>query len=433
MENFKQSLTFSSDKMKSLILFTFVLLLSVSPVALHAGNMDTLVIPACISYVEPIEKGVIIDEKKGITDWTSLQIEIQCFFHLAAPGKLNLSLQASSTDESTIKVSLNGKDILVKTGKDQGEKTLPAGSFEIAKEGYYCIKLKGISKQGKYFPAIRSFLISGEASKGAQYNTQPRRNAASVHLRYPVPDNALVEWFYNEVTVPAGFDPVSTFYMANGFKRGYFGMQVNSETERRVIFSVWDSGNEAIDRNKVNEDNRVKLTAKGTDVVANDFGHEGTGGHSHWVYPWVTGQTYRFLLHAQPVGETTTYTGYFYLNDSRAWKLIASFRAPKDGKYLSSLYSFIENFWGTNGHKMRKAYFGNQWIVTSEGKWIELNNCIFSHDPTGNVDRKDYGAGVGNGSFYLFNGGFVPGTAKYNDRFTRPSATTKPDIKFPEQ
>ena len=169
--------------------------------------------------------------------------------------------------------------------------------------------------------------------------------------------------------------------MANGFKRGYFGIQVNSETERRVIFSVWDSGNEAVDRNKVSDDNKVKLLAKGTDVVADGFGNEGTGGHSHWIYPWVTGQTYRFLLHAKPDGETTTYSGYFFLSETNEWKLIASFRAPRDGKYLSNLYSFVENFWGTNGNKMRKALYSNQWIITNTGEWIELNNCRFTPRP----------------------------------------------------
>jgi hypothetical protein len=47
--------------------------------------------------------------------------------------------------------------------------------------------------------------------------------------------------------------------MACGWHRGYFGMQVNSESERRIIFSVWDSGNEAVDRAKVDDVNRVKL------------------------------------------------------------------------------------------------------------------------------------------------------------------------------
>ena len=40
-------------------------------------------------------------------------------------------------------------------------------------------------------------------------------------------------------------------------------MQVNSTTERRIIFSVWDSGGEAVSRGKVSDENRVMLLAKG--------------------------------------------------------------------------------------------------------------------------------------------------------------------------
>jgi hypothetical protein len=57
---------------------------------------------------------------------------------------------------------------------------------------------------------------------------------------------------------------------------------------------VWDAGNEAVDRNKVGAENRVVLLAKGDSVVANDFGNEGTGGHSHFVYPGIPKQPINF-------------------------------------------------------------------------------------------------------------------------------------------
>ena len=94
--------------------------------------------------------------------------------------------------------------------------------------------------------------------------------------------------------------------MACGFARGYFGMQVNSPTERRIIFSVWDSGTgqSAKNRTDVSDENRVKLLAKGENVVASDFGNEGTGGHSHLVYAWKTGQTRKkFAVTAKAEGD----------------------------------------------------------------------------------------------------------------------------------
>jgi hypothetical protein len=220
--------------------------------------------------------------------------------------------------------------------------------------------------------------------------------------------------------------------MVCGFNRGYFGIQVNSATERRIIFSVWDSGNEGVDRKKVAADDRVQLLAKGDGVVASDFGNEGTGGHSHLVYNWKTGDTYRFLLTAKPDGTHTTYCGYFFFPDKKAWGLIASFRAPNDGGWLKGLYSFNENFGGANGQKRRLSEFGNQWIKTSDGTWSELTTAHFTHDATGGKDRLDYAAGAVQDRFYLSNGGFVAEPIKSGDKIQRP-ATGKPpaDIELP--
>lgn len=33
-----------------------------------------------------------------------------------------------------------------------------------------------------------------------------------------------MEWFYNEVTVPKGYDAIGTYAMAIGFGEGYFGI-----------------------------------------------------------------------------------------------------------------------------------------------------------------------------------------------------------------
>ncbi len=219
--------------------------------------------------------------------------------------------------------------------------------------------------------------------------------------------------------------------MACGFARGYFGIQVNSETERRVIFSVWDAGKEAADRNKVADSNKVQLMAKGEDVFADGFGNEGTGGHSHWVYPWKTGQTYKLMVTVLPdsATQTTIYTGYFFVPGEQKWKLIASFKAPHDGQTLHSLYSFNEDFVGLNGQLQRKAFFGNQWVQKENGQWKELTQSTFSYDVTGKAgDRIDYGGGVEDGKFYLWNGGFQKATAKYGDVFNRAATNQRPMV-----
>jgi hypothetical protein len=211
-------------------------------------------------------------------------------------------------------------------------------------------------------------------------------------------------------------------------------MQVNSPTERRIIFSVWDSGNEAVDRNKVGSDNRVTLVAKGDGVFSGDFGNEGTGGHSHWKYAWKTGEVQRFIVTAQPTDAThTIYSGFYFQPEEKRWKLISSWKAPKEGGWLRGLYSFSENFGGNTGHLRRKALFGNQWIRTAEGSWQELTTASFSHDPTGKKDRLDRFMGIEQGQFFLSHGGFVPGFTAYGTKFERPALGKAPtDLDLPE-
>jgi hypothetical protein len=267
--------------------------------------------------------------------------------------------------------------------------------------------------------------LRGPAATAAKFNLKPRRNAASVHIGYPTPSDAKVVAFYCEVDPKT--DPQHTFYMACGFRRGYFGIQVNSGTERRVNFSIWDAGGEAIDRSKVSDENRVKLLAKGQGVYASDFGNEGTGGHSHLKYNWRLGDTFRFLVRAKPEGTFTTYTSYFWFPDRKVWGLISSFRAPKDGNYLTGLHSFIENFWGTNGNLKRRAEFANQWVQTADGRWLEITKARFTCDPTGRADRFDYAAGAARRGFFLQNGGFEDNGVKFGDVFERKPGAHPPN------
>ena len=206
---------------------------------------------------------------------------------------------------------------------------------------------------------------------------------------------------------------------------------MNSATERRIIFSVWDAGKEAVDRTKVGDDNRVKLLKKGEGVVASDFGNEGTGGHSHMVYNWKTNGVHRFLVHAVPSGDTTTYTGYYYFNEKKAWGLIASFRAPKDGSFMKGLYSFNENFGGSNGNLQRLAEFGPVFVAGSDGKWKEHVDSQFSCDGTGKTDRFDYAAGAKGDHWFLSNGGAVANGVKFGDKFSRINSATKPPKNLP--
>ena len=204
-------------------------------------------------------------------------------------------------------------------------------------------------------------------------------------------------------------------------------MQVNSEKERRIIFSVWDSGNEDKDRDKVADENRVRLVGKGAGVFSGDFGNEGTGGHSHLKYPWKTGSMQRFLVTAQATGSThTTFSGYWFHPEKMDWMLISAWNAPKENGYLRGLHSFSENFLGENGHLPRKALYGNSWYRSHDGKWREIRTAKFSHDQTGKGDRLDRTMGIENNRFFLQHGGFLEGYTEYGVPFTREPGIEPP-------
>ena len=80
-----------------------------------------------------------------------------------------------------------------------------------------------------------------------------------------------IEYFYNEMAVSKGSDLLGSYFMANGFAEGYFGIQVNSQTERIILLSLW-SPLKTDDPTSIPEDQKIKLLKKGDDVISNDFG-----------------------------------------------------------------------------------------------------------------------------------------------------------------
>src|SRR5438105_1510307 len=66
---------------------------------------------------------------------------------------------------------------------------------------------------------------------------EPPRAARSVHLGFPGPE---AELFYNEMIIDKSVD--GSYFMAAGWDTGYFGLQqLESATNKVILFSVWDS------------------------------------------------------------------------------------------------------------------------------------------------------------------------------------------------
>jgi len=398
----------------------------------HAQAQTQLRVPAFTAYFEPDPDGATVS-RSAISDWTNPALKVVWFGDIKNPGKLDCSLELrlSAGTETKLRLTVAGKSreaAAKETGSDVVK--VDFGSFDIPTAGYQKFTLESFNAPGQSSGNLQSLLLDGPAAVGAHFNLKPRRNAASVHLAYPVGGATNVDAFYCEVT---GVEtPLWTYFEACGWHRGYLGMQVNSPTERRIIFSVWDSGGESRDRKNVSQEDRVALVAKGQGVFAGDFGNEGTGGHSHLVCNWKTGQKQRFLVTAKSTDAThTIYAGYWFQPEKQKWMLISSWKAPKDGGYLHGLYSFVENFGGSNGELCRKALYGNQWFRTTDGQWHEQTTATFSHDGTGKSDRLDRFMSIEDGQFFLSTGGFTPGFTRYGELFTRPTTGHPPADFFP--
>ena len=411
-----------------------LILCSLAGAAPLVAAAESLRIPAFTAYTDPDVNGARISQNSGVTGWRDPAIKVSWFGDIKAPvtleASVELRLPVNATSRLRLTVAGQSREAEVK-GLGTNFVIARLGKFDIKEPGYQRFALESLNEAGQHFGDLSTLVLDGVTTNTAHFNYKSRRNAASVHLTYANPTGTNVAAFYCEMTGVE--EPVATYYMACGWHRGYFGMQVNSQTERRIIFSVWDSGNEAVSRNKVADTNRVILMGKGAGVNSGDFGNEGTGGHSHLKYNWKTGEKQKFIVTAQPTNSTfTIFSGYWFHPERKEWMLISSWRAPKDGGWLRGLYSFSENFGGHNGHLPRQALYGNQWLRTDDGAWHEITTAGFSHDSTGKADRLDRFMGVANGQFFLHHGGFTNGFTQFGEKFTRRTLGKPPsDIVLP--
>ena len=158
---------------------------------------------------------------------------------------INVSLRIKPQEErSRIKVKIGNTEEKVTLKKNTAGE-IEVGDFKFA-PGYQKIELSGLSKSGDQFARITDIILRSEEEIDPKYVRNNDNNSfywgrrgPSVHLNYSVPEGKDYQWFYNEVTVPEGEDARGSYFMANGFAEGYFGFQVNSDTERRILFSVW--------------------------------------------------------------------------------------------------------------------------------------------------------------------------------------------------
>lgn len=412
---------------------------TILPTSTPADPVELELFTAGNSWIENnIYETTNVITEEGVRNWRLTSGKIITYVRLPREGELEIALNAKvPSGSSTIEVTV-GDVTKVVTLSNTSLQKVDVGSFPINNAGYTRIIMQGIESATDIVADVPSIYINGSATVGVDGGAPgsdktyfandmgdcvlslnsgscyTEKRGPYVVLWYTAPTTEPIEWFYSELTVPAGQDIVGTYFEVAGFNEGYFGIQVNSETERKALFSVW-SPFVTDDPSQTPEEDRVQLLRKGDGVVIGEFGGEGSGGQSYLPYMWQTEQTYQFLVKSTPAeNNSADYTAYFYAPEENQWRLIASFRRPKTSTYLSGLYSFLENFEPSAGQFRRKALYGNQWVRTTGGQWLEVTTAQFEFQGSNSgASRWDYQGGIENNQFYLeicgfFNAEFTP-------------------------
>jgi hypothetical protein len=174
---------------------------------------------------------------------------------------------------------------------------------------------------------------------------------------------------------------------------GYCGIQHNSDTERRTIFSIWDTAPTL----------HPTVTAADPKTLHNRFGGEGEGGHTHMLWNWNVGETFQFYVHKQPgpsdKPNTTDTLYYIYDRTKETWLHSATINNPNGDPTTKplpnsvstiggGLNSFLENFAGKDKEKPKLALY-RLWLGTSvdtmkcltkahgDGTWGEMHGAYF--------------------------------------------------------
>lgn len=413
--------------MKRLFCVLTVLLATLSgTLSLSAQTRQT--VAARQAYIEPFSASSREDvsvRRGGITNWNNQNLSVVWYLYQEKGSyELSIDLQKRSGEQNTIEMNctqcseLGFKPMTKKVSLKAaaGDQQVKAGNVEIPATGYYRYEMKALTGMKGVTIAGLSFNTTADKATGAipVVHATKFQSSPSVHLSFSTtaPTTKEYDWIYEEIMVPKGYDPLHTYWMSLGFFRGYMGIQTNSETERRVLFSVWDS----VDTDKnpnASKDSLVSLVDKADDVTSNGFGNEGTGGQSYVKSAnWKVDHPVKFLMNVRRGEGSIVLSAWYCLNDTEGWKYVASWRAPQEQRLFNGFYSFIENFSSSNGQLLRKGYYFNAFgREASTGKWLSFNKVRFSHTDGAEGERMDYEQGVAPEyptRFYMASGGYTP-------------------------
>lgn len=351
---------------------------------------------------------------------------------LTTTGSVNFNLVVTSMDTGQ---ELARQEVSISKGAQQWVNVLDVIDFP--QGGWYKFDLectKGASYVGEFFYWQFNKTGSSEKIYTADYMSSP-----SVHLSAwkttdaSAPSNRMYDWVYQEVMVPESSAIVGTYCMSLGVLHGYMGIQIDSDNDYPIIFSMWDNGSTDEDPNLPDYLRSGALDwEKGVTIAR--FANEGTGAQAKYRTGrnWVPGKWVKFITNARPEvinveiddpanpgkKKTITYTNTlcsaWYMADGKDddWHYIATIRQSGANNYFDGWYSFLENYNWPTGQWQRKAYYRNGGVHSlTNGRWYHANSVGFGHTDGGDKygDRRDYGQGQTadfDNCFFMSTGGY---------------------------
>jgi len=309
--------------------------------------------------------------------------------------------------------------------------TVKFGTFNLTKTGYEQFQLSSLNVAGHSGGDIEALVLDGPAAQNAHFNLDPRRNAArrSSVLHHARPalksrSSTMRRRLSRIPSRPTTWRAASAVAISacRSIRPRSGGSSFPCGTAARPD----GEGPRGSPREKPGEAAR-----QGRRCGGERFGNEGTGGHSHLIYPWRTGRNAEVCRHRQ--SRWRLHGLHRLLVSSRAEGMEVDRKLPRAaGWQMAARALFLQR-------ELRQS----RWAATTQGalrpavdshdrrKWQEITEAGFSCDATGKENRLDRFMGVERGLFFLSNGGFIPGYTRFGEKFTRPSAGGPPDIQLP--
>lgn len=347
--------------------------------------------------------------RMGIILKNDSQSVASTYIYISKPAEPELSLMVLG--EGKLNVSCGDETFNLAIDAKKWER-VSVGKLKISTPDYIKIDFRLSDAIQPAFIVVRDVFLSNLPVKpvfvNPNYSEHFGRCGASVQLILSDSAVTTADMVYNEMSVPDSCDAVGSYYCAQDFNTGSFGVQRYSDEERRVVFSVWNAVVPEQNK-KMPRTHSVKLIAKGDSTIVEDLNEGGDGKVCFVRYNWRTGENYKFLIRAEVAdSQSSNYSAYFYAPERNSWIYISTLRCPAGTALFPSVYAFVENFLPDEGYRMHKAFFSNFWLRNREsGLWKSASKVRFSFDDTGRRGiRLDYDGGVERQMFYLRTGGF---------------------------